>query len=144
MQIVTGYWRFRMGKTNNLSQDLSRIEQDLRELKTLQALQNDSSKLYIYRTSNLTWADTQGYGASKKAKVEFISKVEDKNNIICQFLLSDFTAAQYYAQTRAKTSNPLICEADIFGYKSSYPTWRRSAYITCIASCEGELRWSVS
>lgn len=133
-----------MGRTSDLSQDLTRIEQEIKELKTEQALQNDSSKLYIFRTSNLTWLDSQGYGASKLATVEFIPKVEDKENIICQFLLCDFTAAQYYAQTRAKTSNPLMCEADIFGYLSSYPAWRKESYITCIASCDGELRWSVS
>lgn len=133
-----------MGRTNDLSQDLTRVEQDLRELKTFQSLQNDSSKLYIFRTDNLTWQDTKSSGASKKATVEFIPKVEDKSNIICQFLLCDFTAAQYYAHTRAKTSNPLTCEAEIFGWTSSYPSWRRESYITCIASCDGELRWSLS
>ena len=48
-------------------------------------------------------------------------------------------AVQYRSYATAKANNPLISYSDIYAYANSDPAWRKYAYITCLANCEGEI-----
>lgn len=127
-----------MDSQQNLAEVLSSVERELEAFKVNQRTENDSHKLYKYRTANLGY-QTSGYGY-KEYRIDFIPTVEDKNNVICQFYVYDTGLAQGTNECYVLSNNILSCYVRIYGYRSSDPSFRkRGAYISCLASCSGEL-----
>lgn len=124
-------------KKDDLSSKIDEIEREIRAFKTNQKTQNDSYSIYTYSSGNIAYRnDNDG---QRKYRVEFLPKNPNQGKILCQFFLIDLMAVQYRSFATAKANNPLISYSDIFAYKNSDPAWRKHAYITCLANCEGEI-----
>lgn len=127
-------------KKEDLASKIDEIEKEILTFKTNQKTQNDSYSIYTFSTGNIAFRNDDG--GQREYTVEFLPKNPNQGKILCQFFLIDLMAVQYRAYTEVKASNPLICTADIFAYRNSDPSWRKYAYITCLANCEGEIRQS--
>lgn len=126
--------------SNDLSSKMSRIEQDIKELKTVQAMENDSHKIYTFVSDNYSF---QGSG-SKTVTGTFVPKINDEKKVLCQFYAVDLTLVQALTYVYVSTNNPLTCTTTAFGYDSTIPTKQRQAYLMCLANCDGELRVTIS
>lgn len=123
---------------DDLAKRLDNIEKSIIELKTRQDTQNDSYKIYTFRTENLTWQAEHG---SRDYVVRFIPKVND-GSAICQFYGVDLVTVQMITQAYVDVNDLFKCSMTVFAYDSSIPVGERRAYITCLANCDGELQVS--
>lgn len=126
--------------SNDLSSKMSKIEQDIKELKTVQAMENDSHKIYTFVSDNYSF---QGSG-SKTVTGTFVPKINDEKKVLCQFYAVDLTTVQSLTYAFVSTNNPLTCSTAVHGYSSTIPTKQRQAYLMCLANCDGELRVNIS
>ena len=110
-------------KKDDLSSKIDEIEREIRTFKTNQKTQNDSYSIYTYSSGDIA----------------YLNNNPNQGKILCQFFLVDLMAVQYRSYATAKASNPLVCYSDIYAYDDSQPNWRKHAYITCLANCEGEI-----
>lgn len=124
-------------KKDDLSSKIDEIEREIQAFKTNQKTQNDSYSIYTYSSGDIAYRNDNG--GQRKYRVEFLPKNPNQGKILCQFFLIDLMAVQYRSFATAKANNPLISYSDIFAYKNSDPAWRKHAYITCLANCEGEI-----
>ena len=124
-------------KKDDLSSKIDEIEQEIKAFKTNQKTQNDSYSIYTYSSGDIAYRNNNG--GQRKYRVEFLPKNPNQGKILCQFFLADLNAVQYRSYATAKGNNPLVCYSDIFAYEDSHPDWRKHAYITCLANCEGEI-----
>lgn len=124
-------------KKDDLSSKIDEIEREIQAFKTNQKTQNDSYSIYTYSSGDIAYRNDNG--GQRKYRVEFLPKNPNQGKILCQFFLTDLVAVQYRSFATAKANNPLVSYSDIFAYKNSYPAWRKHAYITCLANCEGEI-----
>ena len=124
-------------KKNDLSSKIDEIEREIRTFKTNQKTQNDSYSIYTYSSGNIAYLNNNG--GQRRYRVEFLPKNPNQGKILCQFFLIDLMAVQYRSYATAKANNPLISYSDIYAYANSDPAWRKYAYITCLANCEGEI-----
>lgn len=119
----------------SLSEKLGKVEKAIESYKVNQMTQNDSHKIYVYRSQNLAFA---GEYNERHYVGKFIPKVEDKNNIICQFSTVDLNNVQMLTYVFVRPRDPFTARCTVFGYSSSDPVDLRQAYLTCYATCEGE------
>lgn len=126
--------------SNDLSSKMSKIEQDIKELKTVQAMENDSHKIYTFVSDNYSF---QGSG-SKTVMGTFVPKINDEKKVLCQFYAVDLTVVQSLTYAYVSTNNPLTCSTTAHGYSSAIPTKQRQAFLMCLANCDGELRVTIS
>lgn len=124
-------------KKDDLSSKIDEIEREIRTFKTNQKTQNDSYSIYTYSSGNIAYLNNNG--GQRRYRVEFLPKNPNQGKILCQFFLIDLMAVQYRSYATAKANNPLISYSDIYAYANSDPAWRKYAYITCLANCEGEI-----
>ena len=124
-------------KKDDLSSKIDEIEREIRTFKTNQKTQNDSYSIYTYSSGDIAYLNNNG--GQRRYRVEFLPKNPSQGKILCQFFLVDLMAVQYRSYATAKASNPLVCYSDIFAYYDNQPNWRKHAYITCLANCEGEI-----
>lgn len=126
--------------TEDLSNKISDIERQLVELKTNQAMQNDSFTLYSYTSGDLIWS---GSGV-RRYTAKFRSFESNEGRVLCQFFLVDPNAIQTYAYCMCSLNDPLTTNFVISPSASlpSSQTFRNMAYLLCIANCEGELSLS--
>lgn len=124
-------------KKDDLSSKIDEIEREIRTFKTNQKTQNDSYSIYTYSSGDIAYLNNNG--GQRRYRVEFLPKNPNQGKILCQFFLVDLMAVQYRSYATAKANNPLVCYSDIFAYDDSQPSWRKHAYITCLANCEGEI-----
>lgn len=124
-------------KKDDLSSKIDEIEREIRAFKTNQKTQNDSYSIYTYSSGNIAYQNDNG--GQRRYRVEFLPKNPNQGKILCQFFLIDLMAVQYRSYATAKANNPLISYSNIYAYASSDPAWRKYAYITCLANCEGEI-----
>lgn len=124
-------------KKDDLSSKIDEIEREIRTFKTNQKTQNDSYSIYTYSSGDIAYLNDNG--GQRRYRVEFLPKNPNQGKILCQFFLVDLMAVQYRSYAMAKASNPLVCYSDIYAYASSDSAWRKHAYITCLANCEGEI-----
>ena len=119
----------------DLSKKLGNIENNIKTYKINQMTQNDSHKIYVYRSQNLSFA---GKYDSRNYVGRFIPKIQDKNNIICQFSTVDLGNVQMLTYVFVQPRDPFTARFTVYGYGSSDPVDLRKAYLTCYATCEGE------
>lgn len=124
-------------KKDDLSSKIDEIEREIRTFKTNQKTQNDSYSIYTCSSGNIAYLNNNG--GQRKYRVQFLPKNPNQGKILCQFFLIDLMAVQYRSYATAKANNPLISYSNIYAYASSDPAWRKCAYITCLANCEGEI-----
>lgn len=129
-----------MFRQDNLADKLDSIEKSIQSIKTNQATQNDSYTVYTYSSGNIAYQNNSG--GSRKYTITFIPMNPGQSKILCQFFLVDPMAVQYMSYGRVSAKDPLTGYFDIFAYRSSDPNWRKFAYVTCLANCEGELKIS--
>lgn len=126
--------------SNDLSSKMSKIEQDIKELKTVQAMENDSYKIYTFVSDNYAFEGN----TTKTVTGTFVPKINDEKKVLCQFYAVDLTLVQSLTYANVSTNNPLTCTTTAFGYASATPIEQRQAYLMCLANCDGELRVNIS
>lgn len=129
-----------MFRQDNLAEKLDSIEKSIQSIKTNQATQNDSYTVYTYSSGNIAYQSSSS--GSRKYTITFVPMNPGQGKVLCQFFLVDPMAVQYMSYGRVSAKDPLTGYFDIFAYSSSAPSWRRFAYVTCLANCEGELKIS--
>lgn len=138
MLIVGGSWRFFvMYRDEGLAGRIDNIEKAIQAIKVNQATQNDSYTVYTYSSGNIAFQNNSG--GQRTYTISFVPTNPGQNKVLCQFFLVDPMAVQYMSYGRVSAKDPLTGYFDIFAYRSSDPTWRKMAYVTCLANCEGEI-----
>lgn len=127
-----------MYRDESLAGRIDNIEKSIQTIKVNQEMQNDSYTVYTYSSGNLAFQNNSG--GKRTYTVQFIPTNPGQNKVLCQFFLVDPMAVQYMSYGKVSAKDPLTGYFEIFGYSSNAPSWRRMAYVTCLANCEGELR----
>lgn len=129
---------------DDLASRLTRVEQEIKSLKTNQKMQNDSYTLYTYTTGNLAFKETTSGPSIKDYVISFIPSRHSQDEVVCQFYVFDASQVNALYWGSVDVNYPQTCKFSVYCYPdiSSFPDWQKKVYALCVANCEGELKIS--